>query len=47
MKKANMNFITLQANTAELKKDKSDPSDSDGDSHADSFFLMNDNHQGL
>ena len=47
MKKYKKIFTILQAKIVELKEKESELSDSDGDSHADSFFLLKENYQGL
>ena len=44
MNKAKNTFTTLQAKVSDIKEDESDLSDSDGESHADSFFLLKDNY---
>ena len=40
MKKSKKIFTTLQAKISELKEEEYDPSDSDGESQADSLFLF-------
>ena len=40
MKKANNNFTILQSNIADLKEEESELSYSDGESQADSLFLL-------
>ena len=47
MKKSKNTFTTLQSKISELKEDKSDLSDSDGESQEDSFFILKDNYQGM
>ena len=47
MKTAKKTFTTLQANISYLKEDESDLSDSDGESQADSLFLLKKNYQGM
>ena len=47
MKKAKNTFTTLKSKISELKEDKSDLSDSDGESQEDSFFILKENYQGM
>ena len=47
MDKYNNTFNTKQANIEKLIEEESDLSELDGQSHADSFFLLKDNYQGL
>ena len=47
MEKAKKTFTYLQAKIAEFKEEKSDLSDSDGESQADWLFLLKDNYQGI
>ena len=47
MKKSKKTFATLQAKIADLKEEESDLSYSDGDSHAESLFLLKENYQGV
>ena len=47
MKKDKKTFTTLQAKISDLKKYKSNLSESDGESKADTLFLLKYNYQGL
>ena len=47
MKKSKKTFTNIKYKIAELKKDESDLSDSDGDLQADSLFLLKDNYQRM
>ena len=47
MTKTRKTFTALQAKIEDLKEEKYELPESDGESQADSFFLLKENYQGL
>ena len=47
MKKAKKTFKNIHTKIEDLKEEESGLSDSDGNSHADSFFMLKENWPGL